>query len=36
MTFKDVRKYCQRLYADLVLDLTGEEIDEEKAFRSGK
>jgi nucleoside-triphosphatase THEP1 len=36
MTFKDVRKYCQRLYSDLTLDLTGEEIDEDTAFKSGK
>ena len=33
MTFKDVRRYCQRLYSDLVLDLTGQEVDEEQVFK---
>ena len=36
MTFKDVKKYCQRLYMDLTLDLTGEEVDEERVFKSSK
>jgi hypothetical protein len=36
MTFKDVRKFCQRLLCDLTFDLTGEEIDEETFFKGNK